>query len=550
MLHHSTRALLEARGSRGRRDARLQANFALAPLYHRHVRAGALALLLAILFTLWGSTPQLAHAQQGPTLWTEPRTIPYLDPGTDTPFLLADSNGGIHAFSSQKVGSYEKVIVYNFWTIETGWSKAVDVLLSPLFEEAHAPVAYLDAAGYIHVVFYGGHDVMANIYHAKAHATQAADAAAWTAPVAIATAARPPITVWIEGDADDNLYLLYGGNPEGTGIYGTESLDGGESWSLPELVAATYSDRLWPYGLRMHYGDSGRLYATWNIVNRRAWGTSLYVTTYDFGTRRWHEPVEIAQGKEDGILGVQSPSLIEHNGEIFVMYDNGILDKGVIRLIRRSGDGGRTWSEQIHPFPELVGGNGPAAFVIDSSNKLRVFFGQRTRGIVANQIHGMWYSEWHDTTKSWGGVKTIVSGHLVQDIDGDAGFDPSLARSVISQGNLLMTAWRTDPGNGNNGAWYAYTELDAPYLPLVELAKPAPPRTATNTEPTELAAGADEDLAAVEAIPTTPQQRATATQAAPQVRQLSNPATPLLIGLFPVGIFIAVVLYQHKRRRY
>ena len=43
------------------------------------------------------------HAQEGPMLWTEPRNIPYLDPGTETPFLLADSNGGVHAFSSQKI---------------------------------------------------------------------------------------------------------------------------------------------------------------------------------------------------------------------------------------------------------------------------------------------------------------------------------------------------------------------------------------------------------------------------------------------------------------
>jgi hypothetical protein len=477
------------------------------------------------------------HAQ-GPLLWTEPRVIPYLDPNTETPFLLADSNGGIHAFSSQKVyGTYEYVVVYNHWTRETGWSKAVDVLLSPLFDEAHAPAAYLDNKGIIHVIFYGGHDVSANIYYAQAYAANAANADAWTAPIAIATAARPPISVWIEGDAEGHLYVLYGGNPEGTGIYATESFDSGGNWTLPELVAATYSDTLWPYGIRMHYGESGRLYATWLVLNRRAWGVSLYVTTYDSDMRRWRDPVEIAQGVPTGILGVQSPSLIEHDGELFVMYDNGIPDQGVVRLIQRSSDGGRTWSEAIRPFAEHVGGNGPAAFVVDNNHDLRVFFGQRTLGAVKDQIHGMWYSEWHSATKSWGGVNYIVSGPLVQDIDTDEGFDPSLARAVVSQGNLLMTVWRTDPGNGANGAWYSYTELDAPFNPLVELPTPE-----AVVQPAHALTGTD-------ALTTAPVPTAVSpTRQPPQVRQLANPAMPLIIGLIPVGFLLSVIFYRHNRR--
>ena len=179
---------------------------------------------------------------------------------------------------------FERVIVYNYWTIETGWSEPTDVILSPLFAEAHTPAAYLDKQGYIHIVFYGGHDINGNIYYTKVHASQAADASAWSSPLSIAAAARPPITVWIAGDADENLYVLFGGNPEGTGIYATETVDGGETWRLPELVAATYNDRLWPYAIRMYYGESGRLYAVWNFLNQRAWGVSLFVATYDFTT--------------------------------------------------------------------------------------------------------------------------------------------------------------------------------------------------------------------------------------------------------------------------
>ncbi len=497
------------------------------------------ALLLLLVSTLVFAPKPVAA--QSPTLWTEPAVIPYIDPNTETPFLLADSNGTIHAFSAQKVGIYEYVVVYNFWTRTTGWSKPVDILLSPLFDEAHAPAAYLDRAGILHVIFYGGHDVRADIYYSSAPVSEASNAAAWSKPMAIATSARPPITTWIEGDSDGNLYVLFGGDAEGTGIYATESLDGGVNWTLPELVAATYSDILWPYGLRMHYGQSGRLYAVWIVLNRRAWGTTVLLSTYDFSTRRWDEPTVIAEGVVGGILGVQSPSLIEHNGDLFVMYDNGIPDQGVVRLVQRSNDGGRTWTAAIRPFPEHVGGNGPAAFVVDSNNDLRVFFGQRTNGAAAQQRHGMWYSEWHAATGAWGGVNNIVSGPLVQDVDGMEGFDPSLARSVVSQGNLLMVVWRTDPGNGANGAWYAYTELAGPEYPLIPIPTPSPPVPIAGllTPPAAIT-----DTAATDQLPPV-----VAAQVPPAIKQLANPAMPLFVGLAPVGLFLLYIAYRQNQRR-
>lgn len=118
-----------------------------------------------------------------------------------------------------------------------------------------------------------------------------------------------------------------------------------------------------------------------------------------------------------------------------------------------------------------------------------------------------------------------------------------------------MVVWRTDPGNGNNGAWYAYTELDAPYLPLVAL--PAPQPTARSESQlvrataTDTATDTGGEIATDDSVAQQPMvPNVTATQAPPQVRQLANPATPLLIGLLPVSIFISVVFYRHNRRRY
>ncbi|MEZ4731854.1 MAG: sialidase family protein [Caldilineaceae bacterium] len=478
----------------------------------------------------------------GPLNWTPPAQIPYLDPNVNTPFLLTDSAGVIHAFSSQRITeSWTRVIVYNRWQRTTGWSEPVDILLSPLHDEAHAPAAYLDRHGIIHLVFFGGHDVSADIYYSRAPALLAANANAWTPPVPIATGARPPITVGMAGDTDDHLYVLYGGNPEGTGIYATSSHDGGDTWTLPDLMFGIYTDDLWPFGIRMHYGASGRLYAVWNVVNRRGWGVTGYLATYDFTTGRWHEASVIDEGVPTGILGLQGPSLIERSGELFVMYDNGIPEQGVVRLVRRSDDGGRTWSEAVRPFPLHVGGNGPSAFVLDSANQLRVFFGQRTAGPLAKQIHGMWYSEWHEQARSWGGVYDIVSGPLVQDVDGDTGFDPSAANAIVIQGNLLMIVWRTDPGNGANGAWYSYAEVETPITGLVALPTltptPIPVKVTRTMLPTS--------------TPTLLPVALAATESAPQIliKKLANPAAPLVAGLIPVGIFLSVMLYRLSHRR-
>lgn len=499
--------------------------------------------LLGWLALAGGLAPRPVQAA-GPINWSPPAQIPYIDPNVDTPFLLADGAGMIHAFSAQKVpGAFSQVIMYNRWARTMGWSQPVDILLSPLYDEAHAPVAYLDHQGLIHLVFFGGHDVSANIYYTSAPALRAADASAWSPPVAIATGARPPIALWLAGDVDEHLHMLYGGNLDGVGVYALQSNDSGQSWSLPTLVFATYNDTQWPYGLQMHDGASGRLYAAWNVVDKRGWGGAAYFTTFDFTNQRWQEPQRLAEGVAGGLLGVQNLALTEYKGELFVMYDSGLPGEGVVHLLQRTIDGGRSWSEPVRPFPEYVGGNGPGAFIIDSGGQLHVFFGQRTRE-GAEQRHGLWYSAWHQQVRSWGGVHDIVSGPLVQDLEGDNGFDPSMAAAIVSQGNLVLVTWRTDPGNGANGIWYSYAELDTPALMLM----PLPTLTATPAPAKESNVVVIDASLTGTPLPLTPVPY-THTMT---FKRLPNPAAPLLAGVLPVGIFLALLIYRrhrHQRRQ-
>lgn len=231
--------------------------------------------------------------------------------------------------------------------------------------------------------------------------------------------------------------------------------------------------------------------------------------------------------------------MTEYKGELFVMYDNGLPEEGIVHLLRRTIDGGRSWSDPVCPFPEYVGGNGPGAFAIDSGGQLHFFFGQRVQeGAV--QRHGLWYSAWHQQVRSWGGVHDIVSRPLVQDLEGEHGFDPSMVTAVVSQGNLLLVAWRTDPGNGANGAWYSFAELDTPAqapLPLPTLiATPVPAKVNHVVVITPSAAG-------------TPRALTTASYSHTLAfKRLSNPVAPLLAGTIPVGLFLITMIYRRSRR--
>jgi hypothetical protein len=69
--------------------------------------------------------------------------------------------------------------------------------------------------------------------------------------------------------------------------------------------------------------------------------------------------------------------------------------------------------------------------------------------------------------------EAVVKGPSASDPIGDKSFDPFAASAVISQGNVILVTWRTDPGLNANGVWYSYKVLDIPASPVT----PPPPRS-------------------------------------------------------------------------
>ena len=179
-------------------------------------------LLLAALFLLCVVNSLPVAAQASIIRWSPQQRIPGYFDRTLPPYLIADQNRTVHAFTSQKYGDgadSQVIIVYNRWTMAQGWTKPVDILISPVYE-ARIMGVLLDQSGIMHLLFFGGNDNGATIYYAKAAAVNAGQAPAWSTPVPIGDNAITPSIAALAGDNKGHLVVVYNGNQgEGNSLY-------------------------------------------------------------------------------------------------------------------------------------------------------------------------------------------------------------------------------------------------------------------------------------------------------------------------------------------
>jgi hypothetical protein len=509
--------------------------------------------------------------------WAPVVPIPRYDPDALPPVLIADQDRTVHALVTlplsddpEDPGSKELGIFYHRWTQQDGWTTPNDIMLTPVKLQARVKSAFLDNSGTIHMVFYGGDEQEAYTYYTWASAIDAASAQAWAPPVAIGPNAIAPEIAAIAGDGDDHLVVMYAGNlGEGNSLYLTYSDDAGATWSEPQLFFSTYELVAKPFDFAMHFGESGRVHAVWNVTDERGQNVMGYYAVMDsFETRQWSEPLEL--DKNVG-LGIAIPQVTEYNGAVMIMYNNGVEGEvPPVMWFRMSRDGGKTFTEPMRPFTTHIGRNGVISFAEDSADTLHVFFGQRIPGGLGGNIdqHGMWHSTWDGT--NWRPLEPVESGSI------SGTFDPYDAKGVIVQGNQVLLTWRTDPGRDVSSTWYSYTVLDTPELPVQPL--PTPPvqisghgaglnasdvRSALDGTTDGTIGGALGGLAELLATPTAQlpaQLTAQATLAptpapplefsrVPGTAEGVNPGVPLLGALIPTLLFVAAALLFGSLRR-
>lgn len=465
--------------------------------------------------------------------WAPQRQVPVHDVRNNQfndiypPFLLADSNRTVHAFNDMWLAN-QKVIEYSTWSLEQGWSTPIDVLLSPE-GQARTLGATLDQNGVFHVVFFGGDDQGASIYYSQAHAALADKARGWSPPLKIGTNARTPTSGALIGDGAGVLVTVYSGDADGRGVYSVYSQDAGSTWTAPEPIFLAESDDISPYAIVLSLDSERRLlHATWILTDARGNGLGLYYARLDIETFEWTEAEVLVPDI------TYEPAIVTHQGEVFVVYHD---ETPPTRYMRRSSDGGTTWTNPERLF-EQVGSNGAPSLVVDSTNTLHMLFGNR---IGSPAVHGMWHSMWMGDR--WTPPEPVVSGpRLTQASLEQPGFDPSYAHAVVSQGNMLLVTWRTDEGIQPNGIWYSYADLGTPELPVLPLPAPPPSPTPTPTAtPTPLPSPTPR--------PTIAPALTAGERATNAGRDSPNPGLRLLSSIAPVIVLISIVIAvnQHKR---
>ncbi|MBP1684178.1 MAG: hypothetical protein H6Q33_321 [Deltaproteobacteria bacterium] len=402
-------------------------------------------LLVAIVCTSASATAQFEPR------WSPPRPIPGYAVDIKPPYLVADQNRTIHAFSSQRVEA-SLFVFYNQWTLARGWTPPVKILSSPQKDKATVLGAFLDPDGMIHLIFFGGHEQEAQIYYARARVANADKARAWTRPRMIGGFAGKLSSGSLTGDRKGNLLVLYSGYRDGNGLYEVHSTDRGDSWSEPKPAFLTGSMDLWVYGIQATLDDAGRLHVVWDVPNRAGRAEAAYYARLEADYEHWSVPVVLATIAEC-LYKANWASILPLNKELLAMYNCGAPPH---RSMRRSPDRGTTWTSPVVAFRHLIGENGAPVFLVDNRAGAHVVFSNRSSDSTS---HGVYHSEWNGDR--WSDPVPIVAGPP------GPHFNPGEATGVVSQGNLLFVTWAQDPGLSGNPVSYSYATLSVPELPVV-----------------------------------------------------------------------------------
>ncbi len=392
--------------------------------------------------------------------WSPAQTIPGYSLENLPPILVADQNRTVHAFTSEWLPSdgadSVRGVIYSQWSVENGWTNPIDILLSPI-KEARVTDAYLDKDGFINVVFFGGDGTAGDIYYSKAPLEEASNARSWSVPIVIGENAEDPEAAVFAEDRQGYLHVIYSGKQYGNGVYVVSSKDNGETWSESMPIFLADSDAPYISLLRAIHTDSGWLHVIWNVYSVEGQGRGIYYSRSEDGNK-WSDSSLLVYAQVG--LGTQTPTIIEYQDRLLAIYN---LTPKI--TMRQSTDNGETWQDPAIMFPRHVGVNGTLSPVIDSNGVLHLFFGQRIPGTGDADIHGMWHSVWENNR--WTEPNAVIKGPRVVDTKGLTSFDPYDAHAVVSQGNVILVTWRTDPGDvKNNGVWFSYTVLNAPELPV------------------------------------------------------------------------------------
>lgn len=463
----------------------------------RYLSSRCVGLLAAICVSLpLCSSPGAAQAAE-PLRWAAPEVVSTAGWYAAYPWVVTDPFGLVHVFWIEEPIDPENplirdpaktAIVHRQWDGEL-WTDAVDVLLSPDGSGVAAPVAAVDSRGLVHVAWVSN---WGTIYHASAHALQAASGQAWSAPSALSagipTGQRP---IALAADDSGAVHLLYTSRISGMEVLHVSSADGGLSWSLPTSVSAGVS---WmPQGavagsVTLVTDSADGLHAAWVLHNQAGFGEIILYASSTDGGRTWSPPQIIAEKGEDD-YDVDWPGLAVTQERIVVAAWSGV-GRPPGRSYRVSLDGGQTWAPIIHFMEGMVGETENIPMPVDNAGRVHLFTPART----TTNDSGVRYLMWEPGSASWSEPYKIPGP-----LPNPAAYPALRVSAAVRLGHQLVVAWHDEP-NGKVLFSCGDTGL-APLAPLEAKPPELPEHPAEPSAPTEPASTV---LGVLSAGPTSP----------------------------------------------
>jgi hypothetical protein len=525
-------------------------------------------LFLVLCLPLFGLL-QVAKAQSPDGLWTEFENITKTPFASIYPTVVADSSGNVHVLWSEDVGGKTSAIQYNadgtpmrdsrgniinylwdagntlyyiYWDGES-WSEPRDIVYNPVGSIGY-PRAVVDKNGILQVVWAGSQAENVRLYYSHVQADKAYSSRDWSEPVILAE--PTPMLYYpmdITADLTGGLHIFYVQLGKVPGAYVINSIDGGATWSDPVQLFITQD----PTGnddgistMRIITDQKNRLHTTWSRYNAEGNGSAVYYSqSLDMG-ETWSKPFMVAAW-QPGWYETDWLSAGVIGDEIHLVWEGGVR---AFLNERISEDGGQTWGENQRILPNLVGENGFADLVIDSSNKLHMLVTKR--GTQADSVHGIWYStlekdRWADPellgTRNlllYWKMDTLSSQDALRVLRGTftGGYLRYQIASVLNGNEIVVVVVNEGDGEIWSSRGALSSRLIAP--------QPYPKLTATPTEtivPT---------IAIVTAAPTPlPANLRSGAQVDP-----GGPSNTLLLGLVPaVLIILAYIVYLRFFKR-
>ncbi len=480
----------------------------------------SIGILLGSLLIALAST---VAAQSGDDGWSTPVKLYEGQGSVREPALVADQTGALHAFWTYSEEESPSALFYARWDAGA-WTQPVDVVAMP--GVLQGPSAVVDQFGRIHLIWQGPGNAL---FYSSADVVDATTATGWTSPASMAQS-NPHAHIVI--DVTGTLHIIYPALVDG-GIYYMSSVDGGQTWTSPTLVANPVRVNATSDFTRLAVAPNGDLHVVWTELTLPSGWPPLgvfYAQSTDSGLT-WSEPVEMAS---DGYLEANIVTVDEN--EVHVVWNAMGSISG--RYHKWSGDRGATWSETSEFVSRDLGGGstGPPGLTVDSIGDVHVVVNtydtvQRTG---TGEFGAALYSVWSDSR--WLPLVNISS--TAPDY-----ISINNEESVIAviQGNQLHVLFF---GDETHSLWHTSFRTSVPQIAPTPFAS----SSSGQSVPEVLITPTPSPTSELASAPADMSFNASGTD--PSRGRSTNTAAALILGVLPaMVVVVGVVLFMLTRQR-